>query len=48
MIKAQTADLAFRVKSGWAAVVLLTDIAHPAVSAQSKSSAALAALFALR
>jgi len=28
MIKAQTAGLGFRVKSGWAAVVLLTDRAH--------------------
>ena len=28
MIKAQTAGLGFRVKSGWAAVVLLTDTAH--------------------
>jgi len=28
MIKAQTAALGFRVKSGWAAVVLLTDTAH--------------------
>ena len=28
MIKAQNAGLGFRVKSGWAAVVLLTDTAH--------------------
>ena len=28
MIKAQTVGLGFRVKSGWAAVVLLTDTAH--------------------
>src|SRR6476659_9472936 len=28
MIKAQTAALGFRVKSGWAAVVLLTDTAN--------------------
>ena len=28
MIKTQTAALGFRVKSGWAAVVLLTDTAH--------------------
>ena len=28
MIKAQTVGLGFRVKSGWAAVVLLTDAAH--------------------
>ena len=28
MIKAQTAGLGFRVKSGWAAVVLLTDTGH--------------------
>ena len=28
MIKAQTAGLGFRVKSGWASVVLLTDTAH--------------------
>ena len=28
MIKAQTAGLGFRVKSGWAAVVLLTESAH--------------------
>ena len=48
MIKAQTAGLGFRVKSGWAAVVLLTDLFRSVVVAQSKSSAALAALFALR
>jgi hypothetical protein len=28
MTKAQTAGLGFRVKSGWAAVVVLTDTAH--------------------
>ena len=48
VIKTQTAALGFRVKSGWAAVVLLTDQRLRRPWRAEQKLAALAALFALR